>query len=584
MKKKAFITGVTGQDGAYLSEFLLHKGYQVHGLKRRSSLFNTERIDHLYQDPHIENQNFVLHYGDMTDSTNLIRLIKEIEPDEIYNLAAQSSVNISFQQPLSTMQFNCMSTLNLLEIIRILDQGTKFLLPVSSEMYGHNLELPINENSIIKPTSPYAISKAMGYWTVINYRKAYKLYASNAILFNHESYLRNENFFIKKVIKNAILIKKGVKKSLVLGNLDVKRDFGYAPEYVKALWLILNASEADDYIICSGMSISLKEIVEYIFEKLNLSNKLIIQDQNLIRPVEILDSYGDNSKIKNKNHELFGLNFKNKLGTAAGLDKNGDFIDCLGGLGFGFLEVGTVTPLPQTGNPKPRVFRLFKEQAVINRLGFNNKGVDHLVKNLKKRSFDGVVGVNIGANKSSEDQKRIDDYLFCFKKVYKLADYIVINISSPNTHSLRELHDEDNLSDLLSQIASLSLDMGNTKPIFLKVSPDETNETIERIVGEIKEFNFSGLIATNTTIDKKLLKNSHYHSYKGGLSGAPLLAKSNETIKCIRSIDEKVPLIGVGGVMTKDDFDDKLNSGANLIQVYTGFILKGPSIINELLD
>jgi len=313
-----------------------------------------------------------------------------------------------------------------------------------------------------------------------------------------------------------------------------------------------------------------------------LSHSIALNSLNILYKLKLLSFF--KPKIKNKNHELFGLNFKNKLGTAAGLDKNGDFIDCLGGLGFGFLEVGTVTPLPQTGNPKPRVFRLFKEQAVINRLGFNNKGVDHLVKNLKKRSFDGVVGVNIGANKSSEDQKRIDDYLFCFKKVYKLADYIVINISSPNTHSLRELHDEDNLSDLLSQIASLSLDMGNTKPIFLKVSPDETNETIERIVGEIKEFNFSGLIATNTTIDKKLLKNSHYHSYKGGLSGAPLLAKSNETIKCIRSIDEKVPLIGVGGVMTKDDFDDKLNSGANLIQVYTGFILKGPSIINELLD
>jgi dihydroorotate dehydrogenase len=217
-------------------------------------------------------------------------------------------------------------------------------------------------------------------------------------------------------------------------------------------------------------------------------------------------------------------------------------------------------------------------------MGFNNKGVDHLVKNLNSINYDGVVGVNIGANKNSKGQKRIDDYLFCFKKVFNLADYIVINISSPNTHSLRELHDEDNLSDLLRQIASLSSDLGNTKPIFLKVSPDETNETIERIVGEIKEFNFSGLIATNTTIDKKLLKNSHYHSYKGGLSGAPLLAKSNETIKCIRSIDEKVPLIGVGGVMTKDDFDDKLNSGANLIQVYTGFILKGPSIINELLD
>jgi dihydroorotate dehydrogenase len=289
-------------------------------------------------------------------------------------------------------------------------------------------------------------------------------------------------------------------------------------------------------------------------------------------------------KPKNNEFQLLGMNFKNKLGTAAGLDKNGDYIDSLGALGFGFLEVGTITPLPQPGNDKPRLFRIFDERAIVNRMGFNNKGVDHLVKNLKNINYDGVIGVNIGANKSSEGQKRIDDYLICFKKVYKLADYIVINISSPNTPSLRDLHDEDNLSDLLSQIASLSSDLNNTKPIFLKVSPDESNKTIERIVEEIKKFNFSGLIATNTTIDKKLLKNSHYHGYKGGLSGAPLLAKSNETIKCIRSIDEKVPLIGVGGVMSKDDFDGKLNSGANLIQVYTGFILKGPSIINELLD
>ena len=289
-------------------------------------------------------------------------------------------------------------------------------------------------------------------------------------------------------------------------------------------------------------------------------------------------------KPKNNEFQLLGMNFNNKLGTAAGLDKNGDYIDSLGALGFGFLEVGTVTPLAQPGNDKPRLFRIFDERAIVNRMGFNNKGVDHLVKNLKNINYDGVIGVNIGANKSSEGQKRIDDYLFCFKKVYKLADYIVINISSPNTPSLRDLHDEDNLSDLLSQIASLSSDLNNTKPIFLKVSPDESNKTIERIVEEIKKFNFSGLIATNTTIDKKLLKNSYYHSCKGGLSGAPLLAKSNETIKCIRSIDEKVPLIGVGGVMSKDDFDGKLNSGANLIQVYTGFILKGPSIINELLD
>ena len=313
-----------------------------------------------------------------------------------------------------------------------------------------------------------------------------------------------------------------------------------------------------------------------------LAHSLALGGLKFLHKLKILNLFI--KKPKNNEFQLLGMNFKNKLGTAAGLDKNGDYIDSLGALGFGFLEVGTVTPLAQPGNDKPRLFRIFDERAIVNRMGFNNKGVDHLVKNLKNINYDGVIGVNIGANKSSEDQKRIDDYLLCFKKVYKLADYIVINISSPNTPSLRDLHDEDNLSDLLSQIASLSSELNNTKPIFLKVSPDESNKTIERIVEEIKKFNFSGLIATNTTIDKRLLKNSHYHSFKGGLSGAPLLAKSNEAIRCIRSIDEKVPLIGVGGVMTKNDFDNKLNSGANLIQIYTGFIIKGPSIINEILE
>ena len=313
-----------------------------------------------------------------------------------------------------------------------------------------------------------------------------------------------------------------------------------------------------------------------------LAHSLALGGLKFLHKLKILNLFI--KKPKNNEFQLLGMNFKNKLGTAAGLDKNGDYIDSLGALGFGFLEVGTVTPLAQPGNDKPRLFRIFDERAIVNRMGFNNKGVDHLVKNLKNINYDGVIGVNIGANKSSEDQKRIDDYLFCFKKVYKLADYIVINISSPNTPSLRDLHNEDNLSDLLRQIASLSSDLNNTKPIFLKVSPDESNKTIERIVEEIKKFNFSGLIATNTTIDKKILKNSHYHSFKGGLSGAPLLAKSNEAIRCIRSIDEKVPLIGVGGVMTKNDFDNKLNSGANLIQIYTGFIIKGPSIINEILE
>ena len=253
-----------------------------------------------------------------------------------------------------------------------------------------------------------------------------------------------------------------------------------------------------------------------------LAHSLALDGLKFLHKLKILNLFI--KKPKNNQFQLLGMNFKNKLGTAAGLDKNGDYIDSLGALGFGFLEVGTVTPLAQPGNDKPRLFRIFNERAIVNRMGFNNKGVDHLVKNLKNINYDGVIGVNIGANKSSEDQKRIDDYLLCFKKVYKLADYIVINISSPNTPSLRDLHNEDNLSDLLRQIASLSSDLNNTKPIFLKVSPDESNKTIERIVEEIKKFNFSGLIATNTTIDKKILKNSHYHSFNGGLSGATLLA------------------------------------------------------------
>lgn len=313
-----------------------------------------------------------------------------------------------------------------------------------------------------------------------------------------------------------------------------------------------------------------------------LSHSLALNGLNILYKLKVLCLFIKNPK--NNEFQLLGMKFKNRLGTAAGLDKNGDYINSLGSLGFGFLEVGTVTPLPQSGNEKPRLFRIFDEKAIINRMGFNNKGVDHLVNNLNNINYDGVIGVNIGANKASEGQGRIDDYLFCFKKVYKLADYIVINISSPNTPSLRELHNEDNLSELLRQIATLSRELKNTKPIFLKVSPDESDTAIERIVNEIKRFNFSGLISTNTTVDKKLLKNSKYHDYDGGLSGAPLFIKSNDTIKKIRSMDKKLPLIGVGGVISKKDFSNKLDCGANLVQIYTGFIIKGPSIVSEILE
>ena len=287
-------------------------------------------------------------------------------------------------------------------------------------------------------------------------------------------------------------------------------------------------------------------------------------------------------KIKNKNYELFGLNFKNKLGTAAGLDKNGDFIDCLGGLGFGFLEVGTVTPLPQTGNPKPRVFRLFKEQAVINRLGFNNKGVDHLVKNLKKRSFDGVVGVNIGANKDSKGQRRIDDYLECLRKVSNFSDYVTINISSPNTPGLRDLHNTENIKKLIFAVEQEIEKINFLRPVFLKISPDESFELIQNIAEMIESSTLTGLIISNTTLSRDGIQDKDQH-IKGGLSGAPLMNKSTKILNLVNNKYPNLALIGVGGVMSKSDFDKKIHSGASLVQIYTGFIIKGPKIVMEIL-
>ena len=287
-------------------------------------------------------------------------------------------------------------------------------------------------------------------------------------------------------------------------------------------------------------------------------------------------------KIKNKNYELFGLNFKNKLGTAAGLDKNGDFIDCLGGLGFGFLEVGTVTPLPQTGNPKPRVFRLFKEQAVINRLGFNNKGVDHLVKNLKKRSFDGVVGVNIGANKDSKGQRRIDDYLECLRKVSNFSDYVTINISSPNTPGLRDLHNTENIKKLIFAVEQEIEKINFLRPVFLKISPDESFELIQNIAEMIESSTLTGLIISNTTLSRDGIQDKDQH-IKGGLSGAPLMNKSTKILNLVNNNYPNLALIGVGGVMSKSDFDKKIHSGASLVQIYTGFIIKGPKIVMEIL-
>ena len=276
--------------------------------------------------------------------------------------------------------------------------------------------------------------------------------------------------------------------------------------------------------------------------------------------------------------------FANRLGTAAGLDKNGDFIDCLGALGFGFLEIGTTTPLAQKGNDKPRVFRLFKEKAIINRLGFNNKGVDYLVERLKRKKYKGIVGVNIGANKDSKDEKRIEDYLECFKKVNEYADYITINISSPNTPDLRDLHDIQNIKALIKPIEEEARLRDFSGPMFLKISPDETEESIEDITKFINQSSLSGLIISNTTINKESLSEDSDKNLDGGLSGAPLMKKSTEILHAVNNKNLELPIIGVGGVMCKADFEEKINSGASLVQIYTGFIINGPKIVSEILN
>ena len=291
-----------------------------------------------------------------------------------------------------------------------------------------------------------------------------------------------------------------------------------------------------------------------------------------------------NNKRQTETIEFLGLSFKNTLGTAAGLDKNGDYIDCLGALGFGFLEVGTITPKAQAGNKKPRVFRLSKDKGVINRLGFNNKGIDYLVTNLKQHKYDGVIGVNIGANKNSHGKKRIEDYIECIRKVYKYTDYITVNISSPNTKNLRNLQNSENIDKLFvaleNEIHTLKID----KPIFIKISPDESLDTIKYIINKVQNSKITGIIATNTTTDKSTLKDEKYWNYEGGLSGEPLREKSNDLIYEIRKVSEEIPLIGVGGVMSQKDYKEKLTLGADLVQIYTGFIMEGPGLIHKIIN
>ena len=254
MSKVALITGITGQDGAYLAEFLLNKGYEVHGIKRRTSMFNTDRIDHLYQDPHIENRNFILHYGDLTDATNLIRIIQEVQPDEIYNLAAQSHVKVSFETPEYTANTDGLGTLRILEAIKLLGltEKTRFYQASTSELFGLVQEVPQTEKTPFYPRSPYGVAKLYSYWIVVNYREAYGMHASNGILFNHESERRGENFVTRKITRAAGRIKMGLQDKLYLGNLDAKRDWGHARDYVEAMWLMLQQEKPDDYVIATG--------------------------------------------------------------------------------------------------------------------------------------------------------------------------------------------------------------------------------------------------------------------------------------------------------------------------------------------
>jgi GDPmannose 4,6-dehydratase len=318
--RKALITGITGQDGAYLAEFLLNKGYEVHGIKRRASLFNTQRIDHLYQDPHEENARLQLHYGDMTDSMNLIRIIRDVQPDEIYNLAAQSHVQVSFETSEYTANSDALGTLRLLEAIRILGLGqkTRFYQASTSELYGLVQETPQSDTTPFYPRSPYAVAKLYGYWITVNYREAYEMFACNGILFNHESPLRGETFVTRKITMAVAQIKLGLQKKLYLGNLNAKRDWGFAKDYVEAMWLMLQQDKPEDFVIASGQTHSVREFVELAFKEVGIiiewqgsgiqekgidhaTGQIIVEvDSRYFRPTEVESLLGDATKARRK--------------------------------------------------------------------------------------------------------------------------------------------------------------------------------------------------------------------------------------------------------------------------------------------
>jgi len=318
--KKALITGITGQDGAYLSEFLLSKNYEVHGIKRRTSLFNTDRIDHLYHDPHDNQQNFVLHHGDMTDSSSLIRIIQQIQPDEIYNLAAQSHVAVSFEEPEYTANSDALGALRILEAIRILglENKTKYYQASTSELFGKVQEIPQTEKTPFYPRSPYACAKLYAYWIAVNYREAYNIYACNGILFNHESPIRGETFVTRKITRALARIKLGLQDCLYLGNLDAKRDWGHAKDYVEMQWLMLQQEKPEDFVIATGRQFSVREFVEIAAKEIGINikwedkgvdekgidtkkNKPIVKvDSRYFRPTEVETLLGnpDNAKTK----------------------------------------------------------------------------------------------------------------------------------------------------------------------------------------------------------------------------------------------------------------------------------------------
>ncbi len=327
--KVAFITGITGQDGAYLSEFLLKKGYIVHGLKRRASLFNTDRIDHLYQDPHTDERNFILHYGDMTDSTNLIRLIHQIKPDEIYNLAAMSHVQVSFQIPEYTANADGIGALRILEAVRFLgmEDKTKVYQASTSELYGQVQEVPQTETTPFYPRSPYGVAKLYAYWATVNYREAYNIFACNGILFNHESPVRGETFVTRKITRATARIALGLQDMVYIGNMDAKRDWGHAKDYVRMMWMILQADEPEDWVIATGVTTSVRDFIKMAFAEIGVSlrfegtgvdekayiaacdddrfdlevgKQVVAVDSNYFRPTEVDLLVGDATKAKEK--------------------------------------------------------------------------------------------------------------------------------------------------------------------------------------------------------------------------------------------------------------------------------------------